>query len=89
MKNNQQGIVVRTCSGSFVVPAGNGSLLSVSDLKVSVFVAAVFAARWCSAERRKHRIVPVQISCRRLAVPERAERGVGVCAGENPVGRWV
>ncbi len=56
MKNNQLGIVVRTCSGSFVVPAGNGSFLSVSDLKVSVFLAAVFAARWCSAERPKHRV---------------------------------
>jgi hypothetical protein len=69
MKNNQLGIVVRTCSGSFVVPAGNGSFLSVSDVKVSVFLAAVFAARWCSAERRKHRRVPEQI---RL-VPERVE----------------
>jgi hypothetical protein len=56
MKNNQLGIVVRTCSGSFVVPAGNGSFLCVSDLKVSVFLAAEFAARWCSAERRKHRL---------------------------------
>ncbi len=72
MKNNQLGIVVRTCSGSLVVPAGNGSFLSVSDLKVRVFLAAVFAARWCSAERRKHRIVPVQISCRSVA-----------CAGEG------
>jgi len=67
MKNNQLGIVVRTCSGSFVVPAGNGSFLSVSDLKVSVLLPAVFAARWCSAERRKHRMVPVQISCRSVA----------------------
>ena len=44
MKNNQLGIVVRTSSGSFVVPVGTGSFLCVSALKVSVFLAAVFAA---------------------------------------------
>jgi hypothetical protein len=40
----QLGIIVRTCSGSFVVPVGMGSFLCVSALKVSVFFTAVFAA---------------------------------------------
>ena len=42
MLETQLGIVVRTCSGSFVVPVGTGSFLCVSALKVSVFLAAVF-----------------------------------------------
>ena len=44
MKNNQLGIVVRTCSGSFVVPVGKGSFLCVSALKVSLFF--VFGHLW-------------------------------------------
>ncbi len=46
MLDIQLGIVVRTSSGSFVVPVGTGSFLCVSALKVSVFFAAVFAAPW-------------------------------------------
>jgi hypothetical protein len=33
------GIVVRSCSGSFVVPVGTGSFLCVSALKVSASIA--------------------------------------------------
>ena len=51
MLDIQLGIVVRTCSGSFVVPVGTGSFLCVSALKVSVFFAAVFAAPLAVPER--------------------------------------
>ena len=44
MLDIQLGIVVRTCSGSFVVPVGTGSFLCVSALKVSASIACFFAA---------------------------------------------
>ena len=70
--------------------------MCVSDLKVRVFFAAVFAARWCSAERRKHRLkINVTASFNKLL---RVHRKIDVtasckelrCDGRMPfIGRGV
>ena len=65
MLDIQLGIVVRTCSGSFVVPVGTGSFLCVSALKVSASIACFLQLCLCTpvlAERREHRTVPVRTS---------------------------